>query len=102
MSKTFKTAPLWVRANRRTDLLEEWHDHRDGYCTLPPGAPAPQTVLLHQPRTGCGWIVARQFWFDGSNCCGCRSCADQRGRKAAARRDRYAGRRFTRSIEARD
>lgn len=93
MSHTDKTRPARVKALDLPTFLKAAHDHRsDDPCDLPL---APALPARGAPRTRCTWEETRAFWADPQNGCGCGKCTDQVQRKARARRDRSAARRYT-------
>ena len=65
MSKTDKTAPLWVKLRRHDLATEEYHDHRDGVCDLK--ADPDRTKFF---ASGC----CHTFRYTGTAVCCCPMC----------------------------
>lgn len=81
MSRTDKTTPRWVQMMWHHTYLEARHACAD-VCDLPDRQSPGRTTCTWQ-ETPAGWAAARHS---------CTWCSDQVGRKAKARRERYAGR----------
>ena len=93
MSRTDKTAPWRVKAFYYPSWVEEYHDHRDGVCNLPPQA--TQENLDWIPGRGkCGWVWSMEMVRHPLQQCNCKLCRrwgwdlknTPRGKRRAARR----------------
>lgn len=73
MSRTDKTRPLSVRVMDRRRNLEEFHDHTDGPCDLPPRPRGRAEMLWAPGDTRCGWVASLEWLCSGEAVCGCQA-----------------------------
>lgn len=93
MSKTFKTAPYWVKVNSSPSTLVDDHNHcKDEPCDL------PQTPIFYlhpgAPKTRCRWAEATEARVNPTYYCGCSMCTMQTERRAERRTARRRGRSY--------
>jgi len=78
MSRTDKTAPWDVKIFYYPGWLEEFHDHRDGECDLPPkprNCKDPGHEFWRWNRGHCYWVASyTQFWNNSMSNCPCSMC----------------------------
>lgn len=84
MSRTDKTVPLTVKVFYYPEFLEEYHDHREGPCDLPPRPTSakqwPEFELHHggkrdDDETRCYWCANyATFWSHPLTRCSCPMC----------------------------
>ena len=103
MSRTDKTAPVWVRVMNRPSYLEEFHDHTNGReCDLPAERKPTDQSPWGGRGLGCRWVASHEFMCDRENWCGCPLCSDTDNRKAKARQARAEGRAYARRLWRRE
>ena len=93
MSRTDKTAPFWVKLMRGDLASQEFHNHADGVCDLPPVDHA----------TAWDWSAStchRSFVYTGIHTCCCKLChsSDEYMTRPQKRR-RMEGKRLCRNWE---